>query len=317
MIEDRYGRTFKTLRISLTNSCNLACHYCVDPHKENHPENPSGKRLELDDYVKAVGSIHKNSPLGAVRLTGGEPLLFKNISELVRRIKEMGIPEVKLTTNGVFLKGKAKELREAGLTSVNVSLDAAGAETFFKVTRRKNFDRVIQGIDESIFQGMEVKLNAVIMRRINDDQIVPLLSFARERGIVIRYLELMRMGYIQKAFDQFFFSQDEILSEISGAYPFRSLIREKSSTANYWVTDDGQKFGIIANESEPFCSDCDRLRIDSLGNIYGCLSNPEPIPFLEHLNNEGEVENKLKTAMAQKQILKFAGSELSMQYIGG
>jgi GTP 3',8-cyclase len=317
MIEDRYGRTFKTLRISLTNSCNLACQYCVDPHKANHFENPSGKSLDLKDYVKAVVSIHKNSPLSTVRLTGGEPLLFKNIPELVRRIKEMGIPEVKLTTNGVFLKSKAKELREAGLSAVNVSLDAAEAETFLKVTRRKNFDRVIEGIDESIHQGMEVKLNAVIMRRINDNQIVPLLSFAQDRGIVIRYLELMKMGYMQNAFDQFFFPQDEILSEISMGHNFRSLIREKSATANYWVTDGGQKFGIISNESEPFCSDCDRLRIDSLGNIYGCLSNPEPIPFLEHINDQEEVENKLNAAMSQKQILKFAGSEMSMQYIGG
>jgi cyclic pyranopterin phosphate synthase len=316
-MEDKYGRTFKTLRISLTEACNLACLYCVDPNKQKHTENASGRRLLVEDYIKTVKSIHQNVSLKTVRLTGGEPLLYKDINCLIRNICEMGVPEIKLTTNGVFLKDKAMELKQSGLTSINVSLDAADQDKFFKVTRRKNFDRVIAGIDEAISVGLEVKLNAVIMRRINDDQIVPLLSFARDRGLTIRYLELMKMGYIQNSFDQFFFSQEEILAEILKLYNFKSLIREKSSTSNYWLTDTGQKFGIIANESEPFCSDCDRLRIDSLGNIYGCLSNPQPIPFLDHIHNDEEVKIKLKAAMAQKQSLKFSGSKISMQYIGG
>jgi cyclic pyranopterin phosphate synthase len=198
-----------------------------------------------------------------------------------------------------------------------VSLDAADSETFYKVTRRKNFDKVVSGIEEARRLGMEVKLNAVIMRRLNHDQILPLLSFANERGLTIRFLELMKMGYIQQAFDQFFFSQEEILSTISDSYSFIKIQREKASTANYWLTNSGQKFGIIANESEPFCSDCDRLRIDSYGNIYGCLSNPEPISFFNEINNDGEIIKKLQSALAQKQSVRFSGSKLSMQYIGG
>jgi cyclic pyranopterin phosphate synthase len=317
MIEDSFGRTFKTLRISLTEACNLACQYCVDPSKEKASEKNPGNRLNVEDYIRSVYIIHKNVSLETVRLTGGEPLLFKNITDLIKKIKEAGVSEVKLTTNGVFLKDKAKDLKLAGLSSLNVSLDAADADTFFKVTRRKNFERVVSGIEEALSVGLEVKLNAVIMRRLNDDQILPLLSFASERGITVRFLELMKMGYIQKAFDQFFFSQEEMLSTISHNYPVLKLPREKSSTANYWVTKGGQKFGIIANESEPFCADCDRLRMDSFGNIYGCLSNPEPVPFFNELNKEKEIENKLQLALAQKQPVKFSGSKLSMQYIGG
>jgi GTP 3',8-cyclase len=317
MTEDNYGRTFKTLRISLTESCNLACTYCVDPLRDNKSDKISGRRLNVEDYVRSIYTIHKNAELKTVRLTGGEPLLFKNIAELIRGIKDSGIQEVKLTTNGVFLKDKVKELKQAGLTSINVSLDAADADTFYKVTRKKNFERVVSGIDEALSSGLEVKINAVIMRRINNDQILPLLYFALKRGVTIRYLELMKMGYIQNSFDQFFFSQEEILSEISKAGGFVKSEREKSSTANYWLADTGQKFGIIANESEPFCSDCDRLRMDSFGNIYGCLSNPEPIPFFDKINNDEEVSKRLQAALSQKQTLKFSGSKLSMQYIGG
>jgi GTP 3',8-cyclase len=317
MTEDNYGRTFKTLRISLTESCNLACTYCVDPLRDNKSDKISGRRLNVEDYVRSIYTINKNAELKTVRLTGGEPLLFKNIAELIRGIKDSGIQEVKLTTNGVFLKDKVKELKQAGLTSINVSLDAADADTFYKVTRKKNFERVVSGIDEALSSGLEVKINAVIMRRINNDQILPLLYFALKRGVTIRYLELMKMGYIQNSFDQFFFSQEEILSEISKVGNFVKSEREKSSTANYWLTDTGQKFGIIANESEPFCSDCDRLRMDSFGNIYGCLSNPEPIPFFDKINNDEEVSKRLQAALSQKQTLKFSGSKLSMQYIGG
>jgi len=162
---------------------------------------------------------------------------------------------------------------------------------------------------------LNVKLNAVILKGINDNQVIPLLEFARSKNIIIRFLEVMAMGHLHKDPWKYFFGQQQILQTIAAKYPFHALTRQTASTANYWITNDQQKFGIIANESSPFCHDCNRLRIDSEGRLFGCLSSNHGIDARNL--DQGQLVQALKAALAQKQSLKFIGSELSMLQIGG
>jgi cyclic pyranopterin phosphate synthase len=184
------------------------------------------------------------------------------------------------------------------------------------MSRRHSVDRIIRGIDAALASGMNVKLNTVAMKGINESQLLPLAAFAAERGLKIRYLEVMAMGHLYAQADRHLLTQEEILDILSRRYILTPLDREASATARYWQAQGGPVIGVIANESEPFCRDCDRLRLDSSGNIYGCLSSNHPISLgLEE--TEEQWGEKLQQAMAQKQLVRFTGSDLSMLQIGG
>ncbi|WP_207425551.1 GTP 3',8-cyclase MoaA [Pedobacter sp. SYSU D00535] len=317
-LRDEFGRRFKTLRVSLINTCNLGCVYCTcgtEDLKENHI-----LRQELgltpEELSSVIKQLHQMLDLETVRFTGGEPLLYKNLAKIIRQVRELGIQDLKLTTNGLLLEQQAAELKEAGLRSVNVSLDAIDEDIFYKVSRRSGIDRILNGIEAAIGVGIEVKINSVIMKGLNESQLLPLLDFAFQRNIKIRFLEIMAMGHLHGQADQYFFSQEEMLERIGTQYSFSRLLRKHASTANYWQTTEGQIFGVVANESEPFCGDCNRLRLDSLGNIYGCLSSNHPISVRSILS-EDQLAEKLQQALKQKQSLKFTGSSLSMLTIGG
>ncbi|HUB62759.1 MAG TPA: radical SAM protein [Puia sp.] len=314
-IRDQYGRTFRTLRVSLLSHCNLGCVYCVAGEEELRKWNrtPDGGPAELLEMIRR---LHAQLGLETVRLTGGEPLLYSGLAGLVEGLRSMGISRIKLTTNGSLLERNAVSLKQAGLQSINVSLDAVDEEVFARMSRRNSVARIIRGIDAALDAGLAVKLNAVVMKGMNDGQVLPLLEFAFMRGITIRFLEVMAMGHLYHDSGRFLLSQQDILRLIGERYELTPLEREPSATARYWVTDRGQRVGIIANESEPFCRDCDRLRLDSSGHIYGCLSSNHPIP-LGIGETDVEWEEKLRLALGQKQAVRFTGSELSMLQIGG
>lgn len=315
-VTDKYGRTFKTLRVSLLSACNLGCVYCTDSEdlaKENKKQKEGS--LTTGELIDIIYQLHQELKLEVIRLTGGEPLLSPHLLPLVKEIKRLGIPKIKLTTNGFLLERLAKPLKDAGMQSINVSLDAVEEDVFFLMSKRNGLEKIFKGIDAALEVGLEVKLNAVLMKGINDKQIIPLLDYAFEKGLVIRFLELMSMGHLYHDAHKFIVTKNDILHTIAARYDFVPLIRSSSSTANYWKTGNGQVFGIIANESAPFCHDCNRLRLDSHGNIYGCLSSNHPINVE---NSEGrDLREKLKEALSHKQSLKFTGSELSMLNIGG
>lgn len=317
MLVDKYGRTFKTLRVSLTNVCNLFCNYCTDQPATEKTVIHESNVLSTNEYIKIIKGLHLKLNLETVRLTGGEPLLYKDISNLIEEIREIGIKKVKLTTNAVFLKEKAVSLKNAGLSSINVSLDSLDPESFFIISKRRNLKKILEGIDHALAIGIPVKLNTVVMKGMNTDQILPLLEFARERSISIRFLEVMKMGHLHNSYHELYFSREEILEKIGEQHQFIPMDREHGATATYWITDKKQVFGIIANESHPFCGDCNRLRLDSYGNIYGCLSNDNGISIKDHSDDPLKLEYSLKQALSQKQEIQFEGSVMSMRYIGG
>jgi GTP 3',8-cyclase len=316
LVTDTYNREFKTLRVSLLSRCNLSCVYCTMGEDEVKENNHHQHTVNAAALLQQVKQLHNILHLETVRLTGGEPLLYHELVPLVKGLRQMGIPNIKLTTNGFLLERLAAPLKEAGLQSVNVSLDAVEEDIFFLMSKRADVKRILDGIDAAASVGLGVKINAVIMKGINESQVIPLLDFAFERNLSIRFLEIMAMGYLHDKAGKYLFTQEEILAAIRQKYVFKKERRSKASTANYWKTTGGHLFGIIANESEPFCHDCNRLRLDSNGNIYGCLSSNHPIA-LNSNDDEVSLISKLQQAMQQKQAVKFTGSDLSMLHIGG
>jgi cyclic pyranopterin phosphate synthase len=319
-IQDSYHRTFKTLRISLTNACNLGCLYCIHPDdtQKKIRKDITEDLLSMEQLVNIVGALKSVLPIDTIRLTGGEPTLYKELEILIKRLKEIGISNIKMTSNGYLLSGMAEKLARAGLKEVNISLDAINAEVFKVISRRTDLSRVLEGIESCLSNGIEVKINTVVLKGINDGEILPLLTYAIEKKIPIRFLELMKMGHVYSdASDRYFYSEKNILTDIATAFNFSKLDRKHGATANYWMIEEGYQFGIIANESSPFCQDCNRLRLDSYGNVYGCLSENIPVPVFDCIGNTGELSQRLRLALSHKQAVRFKGNKKTMISIGG
>jgi GTP 3',8-cyclase len=321
MIQDAHGRSFRTLRVSLTNACNFGCVYCVNGEDKggiNRMGSSVQPPLRYDELARVVLALHRVLDFTTVRLTGGEPTLYADLVPFIDELTSHGIGSIKMTTNGFLLKQKAAALARAGIKTINVSLDAVDPAVFAAVAKRSTLPQVLEGIDAARAAGMTVKLNAVIMRGMNEGEIIPLLEYARQGGMQLRYLELMRMGHFYSDhFDRYFFPMHEICKTIESKHTLTPLHRGPSATAQQWRCEDGYVFGIIANESEPFCSDCDRLRLDSYGNIYGCLSEEKSEYVGDIAGDDDALAEKLRQALTHKQPLKFKGSSLTMISIGG
>lgn len=320
-IEDEHGRSFRTLRVSITNACNSGCVYCVNGEDKggiNTLRIDAPAPLTHSVLAELVLTLHRVLRLNTVRLTGGEPTLYYGLIPFIRTLKANGIETITMTTNGFLLKQLSAGLAEAGVRDINVSLDAMDPKIFTAVAKRAMLPHVLEGIAAARDCGIGVKLNAVIMRGVNENQILPLLDYAIQGRMELRYLELMRMGHFySKNYDRYFFSMNEICRTIASAHVLTPLHRSPSATAQRWRLEDGNVFGIIANESEPFCSDCDRLRLDSFGNIYGCLSDEKREYVGDSTLDEQVLTERLQQALTHKQPIKFKGSPLTMISIGG
>ncbi|MEJ5350936.1 MAG: GTP 3',8-cyclase MoaA [Melioribacteraceae bacterium] len=315
-IKDKYGRTFGTLRVSLTNDCNFYCTYC---REENFISKNNGmKILDYKKLAEIVIVLNKLFHFKSIRLTGGEPTLYHNLIPFIERLRLNNIDNIKITSNGFLLKKLAKNLSEAGVKEINISLDAIDSKIFYSITRTDALNRVIEGIEESLRNNISVKINSVIMRNINENQIIPLLEFGISKNIKIRFLELMKMGHLYfKDFYKYFYSTDEIINVINNKYLIVNSYRKVNATAMYWQIENGYEFGTISNESQPFCSDCDRLRLDSYGNIYGCISSEVKENIANIIHDENLLKDSLIKSLNQKQPLKFTGCATPMIAIGG
>lgn len=312
-IVDAYGRKFEVLRVSVTSSCGFGCVYCA-PGTALNGEGANGSFLSAELLRKNILLLSRKILLKEIHLTGGEPTLHKDLPKLVQIAKEEKIPNIALTSNGFFRDGLIQDLKLAGLDRMNFSIDSLSQESFSLISG-KNLPviRLINRIEEAIQEGLEVKLNCTVLKGYNEDQIRPLLRWAGERNLPIRYLELMKMGPLRAKHSELFFSAAKIKEELSQEFDFGPEVTPIDSTAKYYRTAENFRFGIIANHTEPFCDGCNRLRMDHLGKIYGCLSDFRSFPVSE---NESELEHSLHLAMKTKKN-EFTGSELSMKYIGG
>lgn len=314
-ISDSFGRQFKKLRVSLGANCNFACVYCAK--EDNLKISNKYEYRSADSFLLLISRLNSILHLEQIRLTGGEPTLYPELSKLIFGLKQIGIPKVSLTTNGYLLEKLTASLRESGLDSINVSLDAVDPNIFYVMSRGKKIERVLKGIEKALKSNIQIKLNCTVMKGYNDSQILPILNYAGSLGIPVRYIELMKMGHITEKDEGLIYYKDDILNDICEYYNITLLERTNSSTSEYYETNNGYKFGIIANESTPFCHDCNRLRLDSAGLIYGCLSSNSGYSILEAMDNKTELEKILIKALGNKQLFKFTGSSIAMQEIGG
>ena len=313
---DLHGRNINKLRISLTEVCNMACTYCVTSLSD-HRRIPD--ELSADKMLRLIRMLKEHAGIEKVRLTGGEPLLYPNLIPVISGIREMGIGNIGMTTNGQLLAKKVKALVEAGLQNVNLSLDSLEPEKFKRLGRVGKLHKTLEGIEECMKIGLRVKVNMVVVKGENEDEIVKMLEYGVRQGVEIRYLELMEMGPLYKKDDFKLVTMHEILERISTRYTVQPVSAEVDSTSlRYWVP--GGYFGIIPNNSAPFCSTCSRLRLTSNGQLIGCLSNPAPLSIrhlLEHPDPQEPLQKLVQKSISYKQDAAFTGSALVMSRIGG
>ncbi|MGA1372400.1 MAG: GTP 3',8-cyclase MoaA [Pseudomonadales bacterium] len=321
MIVDRFGRRFRNLRVSLTAACNYACTYCVPNGKRLMP---AAYELSAEDLVRAVSLLVDAGGVEKLRLTGGEPLLSPKFDAVLPAVMKLPLQDVSLTTNGQLVLRKLDVIAESGLRRINVSLDTLDPERFRHIARGGDLATVLRGIDALKRAGLKIKINMVPMRTSNADQIIPLLDYCLERGFELRFIELMSMGHLRQgnAFARDFIGMPEILEMISERYTFARTDAPFDSTACRYEIAGVGVFGVIANESEPFCSTCTRLRLSSNGLLYGCLSNTrahniKPILSMAEDQALARLQTVLVGALADKQDLSFTGEVTVMKFIGG
>ncbi|HXZ39515.1 MAG TPA: GTP 3',8-cyclase MoaA [Terriglobales bacterium] len=272
-LTDKFGRAITDLRISVTDRCNYKCVYCRTGNGgELYGDLPFADYLRMARVLAGLG-IRK------VRITGGEPLLRKGVVEFVRELSQLRDAdeeplELALTTNGHLLAELAQPLKDAGLRRVTVSMDAVDPDRFARITRVPNgYDNVLAGIRASRRAGLwPVKVNCVLMRGFNEDQIIPFGMFAREEGVVVRFIEFMPLGEDRVWTPETVVTLDEIVHRMAEYRPLVEIPRGRSETARRYRFDDGiGEIGIIAPVSHPFCGHCSRIRITSDGKIRTCL----------------------------------------------
>ena len=322
MIVDRQGRRFRNLRVSLTAACNCACSYCM----------PVGKRLvaaqdelSAEAMVRGVAYLIEAAGIERLRITGGEPLVSPKLEHFLREVSRLGLADVSLTSNGQLLSRKLPLLLECGIKRINVSLDTLDPLAFRRIARGGDLATVLQGLDEARAAGLQIKVNMVPLRGQNHDQVLPLLDYCLERGFELRFIELMRMGHLARdgvSFQQQFYGMPALLEAVADRYEYVQAPAPVDATALRYEIPGRGFFGVIANESVPFCRTCSRLRLSSTGWLHGCLSSSnrhyvgdlldkprhQALPALQRL---------LMRALADKQDLAFAGGVTIMKIIGG
>jgi len=272
-LTDKFGRSITDLRISITDHCNYKCVYCRTGN-----EGALYSDLPFADYFR-MARVFAGLGIKKVRLTGGEPLLRKGVINFVHDLSKLrsadGAPlEIALTTNGHLLAEMAQPLKDAGLHRVTVSMDAVDPERFARITRVSNgYANVLAGIRAAQRSGLEpVKVNCVLLRGFNEDQIVPFGKFARDEGVVLRFIEFMPLEEDRVWSPDVVVKLDEILTRMAAFRPLVEIPHERSETARRYRFDDGLgEIGIIAPVSHPFCGHCSRVRITSDGKIRTCL----------------------------------------------
>lgn len=268
---DFWGRPLRSLRVSVTDRCNLRCQYCMP--EENYVWLPRENLLTFEE-IALLTDLFSGEGIDRVRITGGEPLLRNNVAELIRMLRQNPrIQDIAMTTNGVLLNEQAQTLFDAGLHRVTVSLDTLKPERFKALTRRDTLDRVFEGIasvGKAGFSGL--KLDTVAMKGYNDDELIPLLEYGKQVDGEVRFIEYMDVGGANDWSAEKVLSRKEILKTVSEHYGKVEPVEEVSSApAQRFRLTDGTTFGIIPSTTMPFCSTCDRSRLTADGMWYLCL----------------------------------------------
>ncbi len=301
---DDFGRRVRYVRISVTDRCDFRCVYCMS---EEMTFLPRAQVLTLEELA-LVARAFTELGVEKVRLTGGEPLVRRDIDQLVEQIGALpGLKDFAMTTNGASLPKYAKRLREAGMTRLNISLDSLDPERFRQLTRTGDLARVIDGIRAAREAGFErTKLNAVILKGRNDDEVIDLVTFARDEGLDISFIEEMPLGDVSDhRRDETYCSSDEVQALIETRYPLTPTIESTLGPSRYFrMADSDSRVGFISPHSHNFCSTCNRVRVTVEGRLLLCLGNEHSVDLRRVLRaHPGDIE-ALKRAIVAAMPLK-------------
>ena len=276
-IRDHLGRPLKDLRISVMDRCNFRCIYCMPEEKFHSGFNflKSSERLSFDEILR-VTKLFTDLGVSKIRITGGEPLLRVNLSELIGDLSTLEkIEDIALTTNGVLLKKYSEELKACGLNRITVSLDSIDPEQFKKMTGgRGKLETVLEGISEALSVGFkQVKINAVIKKGINDDQVIDMVDYFKKQSVIIRFIEYMDVGNLNQWKLNETVGSDEIIKKLSEKWQLDPLDKnyEGETAQRYQISGSETEIGLISSVTKPFCGSCTRARLSSDGKLYNCL----------------------------------------------
>lgn len=326
-IVDTFGREHCSLRISVTDRCNIRCFYCMP---ENVKFLPQDSILSFEEIHRVVEILARQG-VSRVRLTGGEPLVRSEIWNLVGLLKSIpGIDEVALTTNGILLVDQAAKLKASGLDRINVSLDSIDREKFKEITRRDALDKVLAGIDAAINAGFEnLRINAVAVKGISETEVVPLVSWAQRQNLHLRFIEFMPLDGDQAWENQQVFTGAmlrEIIEENFGSLTPVARDRSSQPATDFQVSNQGPPIGFIDSVTEPFCQSCDRMRITSEGKLRNCLFSTEEWDLKELIRSDAsdeDIEKRIRLGIHHKKLGhgsnsgRFVRPERAMYQIGG
>jgi cyclic pyranopterin phosphate synthase len=329
---DGFARRVRDLRVSITDRCNFRCAYCMPA--EGMEWLPKTELLTYEEIARVARVCVERYGFEAIRLTGGEPLVRAHITRLIAQLSPLGV-DLALTTNGVKLAEVADDLVRAGLERVNVSLDTLDPGRFRALTRRDDLDRVIAGIDAAVAAGLDpVKVNVVVMRGVNDDEVVDLARFGRDRGVGVRFIEFMPLDAQGEWSRDQVVPARELLERIDAVFPLEADGRGDGTepATRYTYRDGLGDVGVIASVSEPFCENCDRVRLTAEGRFRTCLFALEEFDLRAELRAPGgleapDLDDRLAAVIEHAVATKWAGHhigaadfvrpERSMSQIGG
>jgi len=264
---DSHGRQVRKLRLSLTDKCNLRCHYCMPVDASFMNED---KYLSSTELIEIVTDL-RNFGLEEVRLTGGEPLLRKDFSSIVDSLGELNLKKIGLTTNGIFLDRHFEALLRNKIIHLNISVDSLQAENFAKITRGPHLGRILKNITTAQALGFNVKINVVAMNGINDHELFDFVDYSRQTGLEVRFLELMRIGVALGTQEDQYISAGELIRRLKAKHAMKVVTKDQDSTSFNYLLDNGAQIGFIASESKAFCGHCSRWRLSADGIMRACL----------------------------------------------
>lgn len=296
MLIDSYNRVHDYLRISLTDSCNLRCFYCMPDEKMASLPN---KHLMQPDEIDHIAALFVQLGVKKIRLTGGEPLVRKEAGDIIRRLGQYPV-ELTMTTNGIRLHEFAADLQAAGLRSINISLDTLQAEKFLLLTKRDNFQKVHDNIHHMAQLGLRVKVNVVAMKGVNDNEINDFVALTRELPFHIRFIEFM--PFTGNHWDHAkVIGLQEILDIVAQEYSFEPIRHKKHDTAkNFQVAGHAGTFAVISTMTNPFCGDCNRMRLTADGKMKNCLFSKTETDLLGALRRGEDLEPLIKACIWAK-----------------
>jgi GTP 3',8-cyclase len=327
VLEDSHGRAITDLRVSVTDRCNFRCQYCMPAEGLSWLERSEVLRLE---EVERLTRLLAGMGVNAVRLTGGEPLVRRGIPVLVSKLAAIeGLEDLSLTTNGYLLERDAVALADAGLRRINVSVDSLQRDRFFQLTRRDALPRVMRGLDAVAAQPQitKVKVNALAIRGFTEEEVLPFCEFARQTGFQVRFIEFMPLDADHAWSPDRVLSGEEIRAIIERRFEIAELAREPSATARVFRFADGPgEIGLINPVSEPFCADCNRIRLTADGQLRTCLFSLREANLRDPLRDgasDEELAELIGVAVRRKELKHrvnepgFVQPERTMSAIGG